>query len=87
MDEERLAKTLDAATGEAVFAAFGQSALWILLVKKGVISHSEAAAVIDHTLLLLERARGQHQGPDSGPGAIDHARSRLEGLLASLRSA
>jgi hypothetical protein len=69
---------LDTATGEAVYASMSPAALWVLLVRKGVISQ-DAKDTIDHTLLVLERARETR--PDGGPRALDHARERLEALL------
>jgi len=82
MEEKQLNEMLDTATGEAMYAAFSQAALWALLVRKGIISKNEAKDTIDHILLILEKAREARLG--GGPGAIDHARSRLEALLRQI---
>jgi len=78
MDEE-MAIALNATTGEALFSSLLITSIIAKLVQKGVLSRSEVQEMVDDVLLSLERFRATVAG---GPGAIDHARSRLEALLA-----
>ncbi len=83
--EDEVARALDRTLGQALYGSLAQSALRTLLVKKGIVSPAEAVSVIDSILLALERQRGHHLSPASGPGAIDHALSHLQARLESLR--
>jgi hypothetical protein len=85
MDEGKLNQMLDTATGEALYATCSQEMLWALLIKSGIISKEQAREALDHALYVLEKARETR--PGGGPGAIDHARSRLSGMIQKLSDA
>jgi hypothetical protein len=91
MDEEELRTALgniqgraNAAIGEGLFTAAVLGPLMILLVRRGVISKTETTNLIDAALLGLEERH--HPAATVDQAAIDHARGRLESLLAILRA-
>ena len=77
--DKKTNQALDAATGEALQCSILLSAVLTKLVQKGILETQEVADLADVALLVLEKHRADVQG---GPGAIDHARSRLEATIS-----
>jgi hypothetical protein len=77
-------RNVSTALGEAMTSSFLQAAILVRLVAKGVLTKEEAIFLVDTTLLSLERRRIDLD--EGGIAAVDHARSRLESLIAQLQS-
>ena len=77
MDEEEIARLHNTALGEALYASTLAQSAFVIAVK--ALSPEQVVTMIDGMLLVLEKGQSKVGG---GPGAVEHARARLEGLLS-----
>jgi len=78
MDEAKVA------LAEGVMSSLLLGALITHFIEKGILTRDDAINLADSTLYVFEQHRASANSPS--PDVIDHARSRLEGLIERFRS-